>query len=394
MLPRERGAALEHAVESHLNPRRPSTWPTTRCPTGREEIWRFTPLKRLRGLLDGEPSDGAPRRRGRPRCPRASTLDSRSRADEARGARRARAHRPAARAPGRRARRRRVAARRPRRGRGRPSPIVVRAAPATASTTLVCGPRWSSASARHAKATVVLAHTGSRATLADHVESLVGDGAAAHRASPLQDWADDAVHLGRSTRSGSAATRRVKHVADHLRRRPGPHARQRRVRRPRRRRPSCSASTSPTPASTSSTGSSSTTPRRSTKQPRDLQGRAAGPGRAHRLDRQRADPQGRRGHRDLRGEPQPGAHRRLPGRLGAQPRDRDRRDRGRRPRLGDRPLRRRAAVLPALARHRGEGGPPPGRARLLQRPDPQDRRPELEEQLLATVEAELRQERR
>lgn len=26
-------------------------------PTGREEVWRFTPLKRLRGLLDGDPSD-------------------------------------------------------------------------------------------------------------------------------------------------------------------------------------------------------------------------------------------------------------------------------------------------------------------------------------------------
>ena len=33
-----------------------------------------------------------------------------------------------------------------------------------------------------------------------------------------------------------------------------------------------------------------------------------------------------------------------------EPRDRDRRDRGRRPRLGDRPVRRRAAVLPPLAR--------------------------------------------
>src|SRR3954454_21026382 len=28
-------------------------------PTGREEDWRFTPLDRLRGLLDGTPSDGA-----------------------------------------------------------------------------------------------------------------------------------------------------------------------------------------------------------------------------------------------------------------------------------------------------------------------------------------------
>src|SRR5690242_18760219 len=27
-------------------------------PTGREEEWRFTPLDRLRGLLDGTPSDG------------------------------------------------------------------------------------------------------------------------------------------------------------------------------------------------------------------------------------------------------------------------------------------------------------------------------------------------
>ena len=27
-------------------------------PTGREEDWRFTPLDRLRGLLDGEPTDG------------------------------------------------------------------------------------------------------------------------------------------------------------------------------------------------------------------------------------------------------------------------------------------------------------------------------------------------
>ena len=44
------------------------------------------------------------------------------------------------------------------------------------------------------------------------------------------------------------------------------------------------------------------------------------------------------------------------------------------PRVRDRPLRRRAAVLPALARDRGGRGAPPGRARLLQRHDPQDRR--------------------
>ncbi len=44
------------------------------------------------------------------------------------------------------------------------------------------------------------------------------------------------------------------------------------------------------------------------------------------------------------------------------------------PRLGHRALRRRAAVLPALARGLRAGGPAAGRARLLQRPDPQDRR--------------------
>ena len=94
-----------------------------------------------------------------------------------------------------------------------------------------------------------------------------------------------------------------------------------------------------------------------------------------RLDRRRADPRQRRRHRDLRDQPQPAAHRRRPRRLGAQPRDRDRRDRRRRPRERHRPLRRRAAVLPAVARHPGGRGPPPGRPRLLRRPHRPHRRP-------------------
>ena len=44
------------------------------------------------------------------------------------------------------------------------------------------------------------------------------------------------------------------------------------------------------------------------------------------------------------------------------------------PRVRHRPVRRRAAVLPALARHRRERGAPARRARVLQRPDPPDRR--------------------
>jgi Fe-S cluster assembly protein SufD len=48
--------ALEH-VESHLHPEPTYDVVAHPKPTGLEEIWRFTPLKRLRGLLDGAASD-------------------------------------------------------------------------------------------------------------------------------------------------------------------------------------------------------------------------------------------------------------------------------------------------------------------------------------------------
>jgi Fe-S cluster assembly protein SufD len=47
---------LDH-VQSHLHPEPSYDVADHPKPTGLEEIWRFTPLKRLRGLLDGEPSD-------------------------------------------------------------------------------------------------------------------------------------------------------------------------------------------------------------------------------------------------------------------------------------------------------------------------------------------------
>ena len=68
------------------------------------------------------------------------------------------------------------------------------------------------------------------------------------------------------------------------------------------------------------------------------------------------------GTEHLRDQPQPAPHRRRSRRLGAEPGDRDRRDRRCRARERHRPLRRRAAVLPAVPRHHRDRGPPAGRA--------------------------------
>jgi Fe-S cluster assembly protein SufD len=54
-------AALSAAVEtvaSHLHPVASYDLADHPRPTGREEVWRFTPLKRLRGLLDDAAADG------------------------------------------------------------------------------------------------------------------------------------------------------------------------------------------------------------------------------------------------------------------------------------------------------------------------------------------------
>ena len=77
------------------------------------------------------------------------------------------------------------------------------------------------------------------------------------------------------------------------------------------------------------------------------------------------------------------------GRLGAQPRDRDRPDRGGRARLGQRPLRRRAALLP-----HGAGIPHDQARRLVVRGFFADvvgriSVPDVEAEVMAAVEAEL-----
>ena len=54
----EQALELDH-VQSHLHPVPSYDVATHPVPTGLEEIWRFTPLKRLRGLLEGSPSDAS-----------------------------------------------------------------------------------------------------------------------------------------------------------------------------------------------------------------------------------------------------------------------------------------------------------------------------------------------
>ncbi|MCK9899827.1 Fe-S cluster assembly protein SufD [Parafrankia colletiae] len=154
-------------------------------PGGREEAWRFTPLRRLRGLLNGPPSDtkidvsvAAP---DGVEVERLAATDSRI------GRVLTPADRPAAFAmaradggvsvtvPGEAA---------------LTEPVIVRlhgdGGVAYEHVLVELGP--------FASATVVLDHTGS-AAFAGTVEVFIGHGAALTFVS-LQDWADDAVHLG------------------------------------------------------------------------------------------------------------------------------------------------------------------------------------------------------
>ena len=55
--PVEAALEIEH-VDSHLHPEGSFDVAEHPVPTGREEIWRFTPLRRLRGLHADAPLDG------------------------------------------------------------------------------------------------------------------------------------------------------------------------------------------------------------------------------------------------------------------------------------------------------------------------------------------------
>ena len=185
--------ALQGAVEataapvSRLHERQSFSVADFPVPAGREEEWRFTPLRRLRGLhSDAVPVPGKvavevsadPRvtavrsQRGDPRLGAAFTPDDRVSA-------RAFASFEEA-------------------------TIVSVPAGAEVAEPVVVSVRGESAEGAvfghtlvevgaNARAVLVLDHQGS-ATYADNVEIVVGDGAALTVVS-LQDWADDAVHL-------------------------------------------------------------------------------------------------------------------------------------------------------------------------------------------------------
>ena len=189
-------------VESHLNPPASYDLADHPAPTGREETWRFTPLKRLRGILDGEASDAA--LRWETSLPEGVTTPVIS-TDDARAEGLPPNELPAALAVERSGACRVIDV---------PAefssdePILVRLHGDDADALV-----WSQLLIRvgdHARATLVVEHTGA-ARYSATTSVIVGDGADLTMVT-IQDWDDDAVHLGRDAiRVGRDAT--VKHAA-------------------------------------------------------------------------------------------------------------------------------------------------------------------------------------
>jgi Fe-S cluster assembly protein SufD len=191
-------------VESHLHPEGSFDVDDHEVPTGREEIWRFTPLKRLRGLHRDAPLDG-------------SGVGAEYDAPEGVVVERVEAGSPVLGSSGF-VPNDRIAARVWHEAGERYAvtipadteverPVVITLTGtdtehATATHVVITA-------GVHSRVTVVLRFVGS-ATLADNVEVVVGDGAEVTVVS-IDDWADDAVHVGhRHAMVGRDA--RFKHV--------------------------------------------------------------------------------------------------------------------------------------------------------------------------------------
>jgi Fe-S cluster assembly protein SufD len=179
--------AVETAAVSRLHERQsydPADFPV---PGGREEEWRFTPLRRLRGLHGDEPLGDGKVGIAASAAP-GVTIEFREHGDPSLGT----AYVPADRVSARAFAEFREA-----------TVISVAANVGSETPTFVTftGESADGAAFGHtlldvqpnAHAVVVLEYTGS-ATYADNVEFVVGEGAALTVVS-LQSWADDAVHL-------------------------------------------------------------------------------------------------------------------------------------------------------------------------------------------------------
>ena len=197
--------ALEvERVDSHLHPEGSFDIDAHPVPTGREEIWRFTPLKRLRGLHDDAVLGGAGVA-AEYDVPEGVVIESLERGDARLGSSglvptdriAARVWQEAG---------QRYAVTIPADAElDRPVFVTLTGTalePATASHSVITA-------GAHSRATVVLRFVGS-ATLVDNVEIVVGDGADLTVVS-IDDWADEAVHVGhRHAQVGRDA--RFKHV--------------------------------------------------------------------------------------------------------------------------------------------------------------------------------------
>jgi Fe-S cluster assembly protein SufD len=185
-------AALQGAVEStapvsRLHEHQSFSLDDFPVPTGREEEWRFTPLRRLRGLHKDVSGSSGKVTVGADAVPPVTAVHA-QRGDQRLGAAFVPADRVSARAFA---------------SFEEAMVITIPAGTDAAQPTVVSvrGESVEGAAFGHtlievganARAAVVLDHSGS-ATYADNVEIVVGDGAALTVVS-LQDWNDDAVHV-------------------------------------------------------------------------------------------------------------------------------------------------------------------------------------------------------
>ncbi len=182
-------AEAAEAVESHLHPTPSWSVDDHPTPTGLEEIWRFTPLHRMKALLGGEPTgDRLAWEQSIPEGVSVSTIDE----DAARGL--------AVEAPVDRVSSLAAA--------NATGGAVLVDIPANAEITepvsltltgqggTVFGHTLVQVGA-NARATIVIRHEGS-AAYAGKMDIRVGDGAEINFVS-VQDWADDAVHGGQTS---------------------------------------------------------------------------------------------------------------------------------------------------------------------------------------------------